>query len=705
VVAVAPVPAAAAVAAEPGFRMPAAEGTAPPSVVGRLSARWRAWAARGAPARVLEWVRSGFPIVPTDTEALERAAALGRMCWTARDPAWVDAEVARLVEAGAVEAVASRPAVVSPLLLAPKPGPKRWRLVIDMRMLNAALPARAAKAERLADLLRLAGRGWWAVTWDLEAGYHHVDVAPASRGLLGFGWTGRWYRFRVLPFGLSLSPWAFVHVVRAAVAHWRALGLRVWVFMDDFALVAPTREEVLAARMVLESELDALGWVRAPGKGSWEPTQRFVVLGMVVDLAEGRVCALPEKAAAVAAACGALARCAAPTVREVASVAGRLAALDPCWSLARLMARPLLAVVAAALPPGAAALWTWDGSAQADRMALLAREVRAAYRSRCSLGPAAAAVLAEAVALLGAPAEIWRPAWTPPAVYHLYTDASTTGWGGVLDGCRGRTTVGGPWPSSAAAAVPGAINRLELAAVSRSLDALAAPLAGRSVHLHVDSRVALAVLRKGSAAAHLHALALEVWRRAAALHVRIVGVSWVASADNPADGPSRSWECAWDEPPAPRFAAPTLDDWGLAPACVPRLERLWGPLTVDAFAAPGASCLPRYWSRWPAAGAAAVDAFAQPWTSEHLLLVPPFRLLHRVLAYLADQGASGVLVVPQWPAQAWWPRLLEVAVAWVPLEAADFRLKDGYAEPLAQPGWRVWAVSVDGRRARSAAWA
>ena len=646
----------------------------------------------------------GFPITPTDPAALASAAAVGRMTWSARDAAWVDAEVARLVATGAVEAVTSRPAVVSPLLLAPKPGPKRWRLVIDMRALNSALPVRAAKAERLADLLRLAGRGWWAVTWDLDSGYHHVDVATSSRDLLGFGWTGRWYRFRVLPFGLSLSPWAFVRVVRAAVAHWRARGLRVWVFMDDFALVAPTREEVLAARAVLESELEALGWVRAPGKGSWEPTQRFTVLGMVVDLAEGRVCPVPEKAAAVAAACAALACRASPTVREVASVAGRLGALDACWSLARLLARPLLAVVAAALPPGAGLLWSWDGSALSDRMQLLAREVRAAYRSRCSLGPAAVAALAEAVDILRAPDAIWRPAWTPPSVAHLYTDASTFGWGGVLVASAGRTIVGGPWPSSADAAVPGAINRLELEAVARCLSALSSPLRGRSLHLHVDSRVALAALRKGSPAAHLHDLALSTWRLAAQLHVRIVGLSWVASADNPADGPSRSWALA-SSGSRVLPSASTLDDWGLTPACVSRLARLWGPLSVDAFAAPGAACLPRFWSRWPAPGAAAVDAFAQPWASERLLLVPPFRLLHRVLAYLAEQGAPGVLVAPHWPAQPWWPRLLEVAEAWVPLEAADFRLQDGYAEPLVQSGWRVWAVLVHGRRARSAAWA
>ena len=85
--------------------------------------------------------------------------------------------------------------------------------------------------------------------------------------------------------------------------------------------------------------------------------------------------------------------------------------------------------------------------------------------------------------------------------------------------------------------------------------------------------------------------------------------------------------------------------------------------------------------------------------------MPPWHLLHRVLAQLAASGAEGVLVLPEWPAQAWWPLLLDVAVAWAPLGPADLRRVDGYAEPLAQPGWRLWAARVDGRRAPSATWA
>ena len=688
-----------------GPRAPTAELAAAPSVVGRLAERWEAWEARGAPSRVVEWVREGFPITPCDRVALAAAQAGSLPRGAVTDPAWMDAEVARLLSEGAVEAVSTRPSVVSPVFLVDKPGPKRHRLVVDMRALNRALPRRVAKQEGLTDLLRLGGRSWWACTWDLENGYHHLNVRPENRDLLGFGWRDRWYRFCVLPFGLSLAPWAFTRVVRVLVARWRGMGLHVWAYLDDFCLMAPSREALLEAREIVAGDLEAMGWVRSPTKGHWEPTQAFGVLGLHVDLRQARVGLNGDKATAVRRSCARMALRSRSSVRELASVAGKLGALHPGWAMARLLARPLLSLVGRALPPDAASLWTWrsDGSARDDARFLLLREVRRAYRQVVPLDAEATAALVEAAEALARPGDLWRPSWTPASVVHLYTDASLGGWGGVVESAL---PASGPWTAAEEAASPGAINRLELMAVERSLEALAPQLTGRMVHLHVDSSVALAVLRKGSGVAHLQAAALRVWRLAARLQVRLAAVSWVASADNPADLPSRLFG---DRPASAarllRAPASSLDDWGLGAGAASALAALWGPFSVDAFSTSASALVPRFWTRAPEAGAAGTDAFSQPWEGEMLLLVPAFRLIHRCLARLAEAGASGVLVVPEWPGQPWWPRLLAVATGWWRLLPSDWRSTAGYAEPLAQRGWRCWAVRVEGTRARSAVWA
>ena len=49
-------------------------------------------------------------------------------------------------------------------------------------------------------------------TMDVSQTYHHVKMHETAQPYLGFAWDGVFYRFIVLPFGISLrhqgfSPW------------------------------------------------------------------------------------------------------------------------------------------------------------------------------------------------------------------------------------------------------------------------------------------------------------------------------------------------------------------------------------------------------------------------------------------------------------------------------------------------------------------
>ncbi|ELR13538.1 RNAdirected DNA polymerase subfamily protein [Acanthamoeba castellanii str. Neff] len=255
------------------------------SVVGRLQARAAAWAQIGASDQVRSWIAHGVAFELRAEVSEDRRIFPA----TPAQQTWLLAEVERLVATGAAELMGigpSKPAgirYVSPVFCVPKKGPKKWRLVIDMRRINLGIAERRVRFEGLSSVARVAGRGWWMITFDLAQGYHHLLVEEESCQLLGFRVGDRWFRYRVLPFGLRISPWVFTKVVRAMVRDWRRQGIVVTSYLDDFVVMAPDCEALRRIRdTVITPTLDQLRWLREPTKGEWEPTQCAEVLALVV---------------------------------------------------------------------------------------------------------------------------------------------------------------------------------------------------------------------------------------------------------------------------------------------------------------------------------------------------------------------------------------------------------------------------------------
>ncbi len=69
-------------------------------------------------------------------------------------------------------------------------------------------------------------RDWFAAI-DLKDAYFHVSILPRHRPFLRFASKGRAWQYRVLPFGLSLSPRVFTKVAEGALAPLREVGIRI----------------------------------------------------------------------------------------------------------------------------------------------------------------------------------------------------------------------------------------------------------------------------------------------------------------------------------------------------------------------------------------------------------------------------------------------------------------------------------------------
>ncbi|XP_043227136.1 uncharacterized protein LOC122384150 isoform X2 [Amphibalanus amphitrite] len=94
------------------------------------------------------------------------------------------------------------------------------------------------------------------------------------------------------------------------------------------------------------------------------------------------------------------------------------------------------------------------------------------------------------------------------------------------------------------------------------------------------------------------------------------------------------------------------------------LDRMFGPHTVDRFAAVGTALLPTYNSRFADPCSSGVDALGQTdWGAENNWVNPPFRLIPRVLDVIEAQRADATLIAPMWPGQPWMARLRRLCTA------------------------------------------
>lgn len=81
----------------------------------------------------------------------------------------------------------------------------------------------------------------------------------------------------------------------------------------------------------------------------------------------------------------------------------------------------------------------------------------------------------------------------------------------------------------------------------------------------------------------------------------------------------------------------------------------FGPFDIDLFASSINKKCPRFVSWLPDPLAFAIDAFSLNWSNFFFYAFPPFVLILRTLRKIITDKTEGVLVVPWWPAQPWFP--------------------------------------------------
>ena len=126
--------------------------------------------------------------------------------------------------------------MVSPLSVSVQSSGKK-RLILDLRKANLHIWKDKVKYEDLKIALLYLEKGKFMFSFDLKSGYHHVEIHPEHTQFVGFSWKfgskTRYFKFLVLPFGLSSAPYIFTKIMRVLVKKWRSEGKEIILYLDD----------------------------------------------------------------------------------------------------------------------------------------------------------------------------------------------------------------------------------------------------------------------------------------------------------------------------------------------------------------------------------------------------------------------------------------------------------------------------------------
>lgn len=93
-----------------------------------------------------------------------------------------------------------------------------------------------------------------------------------------------------------------------------------------------------------------------------------------------------------------------------------------------------------------------------------------------------------------------------------------------------------------------------------------------------------------------------------------------------------------------------------------QITDLWEVPSIDLFASRLNHQVSCYVSWKPDPGAAFIDAFSITWDKHFFYTFPPFSLIARCLQKTQTDCAEGLMIVPTWPSQSWYPKLLRMLV-------------------------------------------
>jgi len=430
----------------------------------------------------------------------------------------------------------------------------------------------------------------------------------------------------VLPNGLSSAPRIFTKLLKPVFAYLRTLGYISSGYIDDSFLMGHDLRSCADNVTVTFKFLTDLGFFINSKKSVMVPTRELEHLGFFLNSVNMTVKLPPSKCHKLVSTCITVLNGESPiTIRKVAELIGLMVSSFPGVQMGPLFYRTLDNDKKVALQGAAGNFDTlmtpsFGGQQEIrwwiDNVHSAKRDIDHGKFNFC-----------------------------------LTTDASQEGWGAVFS-CLPHNTdtrsTEGRWTVDEKV---DHINVLELTAGFLGLKAFCAQLTRKAhIQLFMDNTTAISYINHmgGSHSTACNGLAKQIWLWCQERNIWLTAVHIPGRLNVIADARSRQFD--------------DKTEWKLDTEVFNILSDCFVKPDIDLFASRLNYQLKPYASWLPDPEAYCIDAFTIDWSRHIFYAFPPFSIINRVLQKIELDQATGILVVPDWPTQSWYPMVWRLAL-------------------------------------------
>lgn len=514
-------------------------------------------------------------------------------------------QIERHVLSGAISIVEPQPNQILSRVFTVKKSNGEDRMIIDLSLLNLQIKKISFKMETIHDIMKILHPSDYLVSIDLTEAFFALSINNDSKRFLCFKFEEKIYNYNILPFGLTSSPRIFSKMLKVPIVHLRSLGINISFYLDDIIITAPSCSLLKTHLDLTLNLLISLGFTPNYDKSNLIPSRTINHLGFDWNT-HSMILSVPKEKVIKTKLLATKLLSSPITLRELSSFIGLTNSLCPAFSLSPVHFRSLQFLLCKYIHRD----YSWDSPIVLDKASI---EDLNWWKSCDSSLPGA-------------------NIHTPAHDLTMSTDASNSGWGGVLSSGE---SISGQWSDSDSLKH---INFLELKAVKLTVISLLPHIRNKNLLLYSDNFTTVSYVNKkgGTRSRPLCLLALEIWELFSSNNISCSAIH-IPGVDNcEADFYSRTFSYSNEYSLNSNAFKAILSIISFTP-------------TIDLFASTDNRKLKSFiaWNYDPQASG--TNAFSFKWKS-NIYLFPPINLITKCLhKIISDNVHNALLITPAWP--------------------------------------------------------